>query len=64
MEPRFHLAESKRAGRWLKEHFDDPYVKGSRESGCCSRASFMLLEIDFKDTLINPGLKSSISMPP
>ena len=49
------MAKSKSSGRWLKEHFDDQYVKRSKESGYRSRASFKLLEIDRKDRLLNPG---------
>jgi len=49
------VAKSKSSGRWLKEHFDDQYVKRSKESGYRSRASFKLLEIDRKDRLLNPG---------
>lgn len=49
------MAKSKSSGRWLKEHFDDQYVKRSKESGYRSRASFKLLEIDQKDHLLKPG---------
>ncbi|MBS98669.1 MAG: 23S rRNA (uridine(2552)-2'-O)-methyltransferase RlmE [Oceanospirillaceae bacterium] len=49
------MAKSKSSGRWLKEHFDDQYVKRSKESGYRSRASFKLLEIDQKDRLLKAG---------
>jgi len=40
----------------LKEHFDDAYVRKSREQGYRSRASFKLLEIQERDHLIKPGM--------
>lgn len=42
--------------RWLKEHFDDSYVKRAQAAGYRSRASFKLLEIQDKDRLIKPGM--------
>jgi 23S rRNA (uridine2552-2'-O)-methyltransferase len=51
------LARSKSSKGWLKEHFDDAYVKKSREQGYRSRASFKLLEIQEKDRLIRPGMR-------
>ena len=48
-----HSASSK---RWLKEHFDDQYVKRAQEDGYRSRASYKLLEINEKDRLIKPGM--------
>ncbi|SEG80569.1 23S rRNA (uridine(2552)-2'-O)-methyltransferase RlmE [Marinobacterium lutimaris] len=49
------MAKSKSSGRWLKEHFDDQYVKRSKEAGLRSRASYKLQEIDAKDKLLKPG---------
>ena len=34
------MARSKSSGRWLKEHFDDHYVKQSQKDGWRSRASY------------------------
>ncbi len=51
------MARSKSSKGWLKEHFDDAYVRKSREQGYRSRASFKLLEIQEKDRLLKPGLK-------
>ncbi|MDP6651252.1 MAG: 23S rRNA (uridine(2552)-2'-O)-methyltransferase RlmE, partial [Gammaproteobacteria bacterium] len=42
--------------QWLKEHFDDSYVKRSQDEGYRSRASYKLLEIQEKDRLIVPGM--------
>jgi 23S rRNA (uridine2552-2'-O)-methyltransferase len=50
------MARSKTSKQWLKEHFDDTYVKRSKEQGYRSRASFKLLEIQQKDRLIKPGM--------
>lgn len=49
------MARSKSSGRWLREHFDDPYVKRSQADGYRSRASYKLLEIDQRDRLFRPG---------
>ena len=50
------MARSKSSSRWLKEHFDDQYVKQSQEDGYRSRASYKLLEIQKKDRLFKPGM--------
>nr|WP_297461088.1 23S rRNA (uridine(2552)-2'-O)-methyltransferase RlmE [uncultured Halomonas sp.] len=47
---------SKSSAGWLKEHFDDRYVKRSWQEGYRSRASYKLLEIDAKDRLFKPGM--------
>ena len=51
------MARSKSSGRWLKEHFDDVYVKKSQQDGWRSRASYKLLEIDGKDKIFKQGMK-------
>ncbi len=50
------MSRSKSSGSWLKEHFDDHYVKKSKELGYRSRASFKLLELQEKDKLFRPGM--------
>lgn len=50
------MARSKTSKHWLKEHFDDEYVRRSQEDGYRSRASYKLLEIQEKDRLIKPGM--------
>jgi 23S rRNA (uridine2552-2'-O)-methyltransferase len=50
------VSRSKSSGRWLKEHFDDQYVKKSKEQGYRSRASFKLLELQDKDKLFRKGM--------
>ena len=48
--------KSKSSKGWLKEHFDDPYVKEARRLGYRSRACFKLIEIQEKDHLIRAGM--------
>jgi 23S rRNA (uridine2552-2'-O)-methyltransferase len=50
------MARSKSSGRWLAEHFDDPYVKQAQQQGLRSRAAFKLLELQEKYNLIRPGM--------
>ncbi len=47
---------SKSSGKWLREHFDDVWVKRAQQEGWRSRAAYKLLEIDQKDRLIRPGM--------
>ncbi len=49
------MARSKSSGRWLKEHFDDPYVQKAQAEGRRSRASFKLEEVQVKNQLIKSG---------
>src|SRR5690606_6092580 len=51
------MARSKSSQRWLKEHFDDPWVARAQAEGWRSRASFKLLEINEKDKLLRPGMR-------
>jgi len=50
------VARSKTSQNWLKEHFNDPFVKMAQKDGYRSRASYKLLEIQEKDKLIRPGM--------
>ena len=45
------MARSKTSLNWLKEHFNDPYVKMAQKDGYRSRASYKLLEIQECDIL-------------
>ena len=47
---------SKSSQRWMKEHFDDEYVRKAQQMGYRSRAVFKLEEIQDKDKLIQPGM--------
>lgn len=42
--------------RWLKEHFDDQYVKKAQKLGLRSRAVFKIDEIQGKDRLLKTGM--------
>ena len=53
---RYSVARSKSSSRWLKEHFDDPFVKMAQKDGYRSRASYKLLEIQEKDNILRPGM--------
>lgn len=50
------MARSKSSRRWLKEHFDDPYVNMAKRDGFRSRACYKLLEIQQKDRILRPGM--------
>jgi 23S rRNA (uridine2552-2'-O)-methyltransferase len=50
------MAKSKSSKSWLKEHFDDEYVRRSQQDGYRSRAIYKLIEIDEKDHIIKPGM--------
>jgi 23S rRNA (uridine2552-2'-O)-methyltransferase len=50
------MAKSKSSKSWLKEHFDDEYVRRSQQDGYRSRAVYKLIEIDKKDHLVKPGM--------
>jgi len=46
---------SKSSSRWLKEHFDDPFVQRAKTEGWRSRAVFKLEEIDRREHLLRGG---------
>lgn len=48
---------SKSSQRWLREHFDDPFVAKAQQEGYRSRAVYKLTEIDQRDHLLRPGLR-------
>ncbi|VAW82734.1 23S rRNA (uridine(2552)-2'-O)-methyltransferase [hydrothermal vent metagenome] len=50
------MGRSKSSSRWLKEHFDDEYVKRAKKEGFRSRAIYKLMEIQEKYRLIKPGM--------
>jgi len=52
----YSVAQSKTSKGWLKEHFDDPFVKQAQKDGYRSRASYKLLEVQEKDRLFRPGM--------
>lgn len=50
------MPRSKSSNRWLKAHFNDPYVKRAQHEGYRSRAVYKLLEIQEKDKIIKPNM--------
>ncbi len=50
------MARSKSSSRWLREHFNDPYVKRAQNEGWRSRAVFKLEELLGRDCRIEPGM--------
>lgn len=44
------------SGKWLREHFDDVWVKKAQKEGYRSRACYKLKELQDKDRLIRPGM--------
>lgn len=50
------MSRTKSSTRWLNEHFQDPFVKRSKEEGYRSRAAYKLLEIQQKDKLFRSGM--------
>jgi 23S rRNA (uridine2552-2'-O)-methyltransferase len=55
-KPSTKVGRTKSSAGWLKEHFNDPYVKAAQKQGYRSRASFKLLEMQEKDKLIKSGM--------
>lgn len=46
---------SRSSERWLREHFNDPFVRRAQAKGWRSRAVFKLEEIDRKERLLKSG---------
>jgi 23S rRNA (uridine2552-2'-O)-methyltransferase len=45
----------KSSGRWLREHFSDPFVRRAHAEGRRSRAAFKLEQLDRAEKLLFPG---------
>ncbi len=50
------MSRSKSSSRWLREHFNDEYVKRAQREGYRSRAVYKLDEIQQRDRVIRPGM--------
>ncbi len=50
------MPRSKSSQKWLREHFNDVYVKQAQREGYRSRAVYKLKEIDEKKKLFKPGM--------
>lgn len=44
------------SGRWLREHFSDPFVRRAHAEGKRSRAAFKLEQLDRAEKLLFPGV--------
>lgn len=51
------MARTKSSKRWLKEHFNDPFVQRAQREGYRSRAVYKLQEIQEKDRIIRPTMR-------
>jgi 23S rRNA (uridine2552-2'-O)-methyltransferase len=51
------MSRSKSSSRWLREHFDDVFVKKAQAEGMRSRAAFKLEELIDRDKLLKPGMR-------
>ena len=51
------MAMSKSSNRWMKEHFDDKYVKKAQLEGYRSRAVYKLQEVQNKDCIFKHGMR-------
>ena len=49
------MGKSKSSHQWLREHFDDEFVKRAQREGYRSRAVYKLDEIQQKDRILRPG---------
>ena len=50
------MARSKSSGRWLREHFGDPYVAEAKRQGYRSRAAYKLKQLDERHHIFKPGM--------
>ncbi|HLQ27022.1 MAG TPA: RlmE family RNA methyltransferase [Acidiferrobacterales bacterium] len=50
------MGRTKSSDAWLREHFDDEFVKRAQKEGFRSRAVYKLIEIDQRGHLLTPGM--------
>lgn len=50
------MARSKSSQRWLREHFNDPFVKRAQAEGVRSRSTYKLEELLERDKFLKPGM--------
>ncbi|TCK18675.1 23S rRNA Um-2552 2'-O-methyltransferase [Thiogranum longum] len=50
------MSRTKSSNRWLREHFNDEYVKRAQREGYRSRAVYKLDEIQQRDRVLKPGM--------
>jgi len=56
IDDRDDMARSKSSAVWLREHFNDEYVKKAQAEGLRSRAVYKLEELIERDRLLKPGM--------
>ncbi len=50
------MPRSKSSQRWLREHFNDPFVKRAQAEGVRSRSTYKLEELIERDRFLKPGM--------
>jgi len=50
------MPRSKSSQRWLREHFNDPFVQRAQTEGLRSRAAYKLEELIDRDRILKPGM--------
>ncbi len=50
------MARSRSSQSWLREHFNDPFVKKAQSEGKRSRATYKLEELIDRDRILKPGM--------
>jgi len=50
------MPRSKSSQRWLREHFNDPYVRRAQAEGVRSRSTYKLEELIERDRFLKPGM--------
>jgi 23S rRNA (uridine2552-2'-O)-methyltransferase len=50
------MPRSKSSQRWLREHFNDPFVQRAQAEGLRSRAAYKLEELIERDRILKPGM--------
>lgn len=50
------MPRSKSSQRWLREHFDDPFVRRAQAEGLRSRAAYKLEELIDRNRFLRPGM--------
>lgn len=50
------MARTRSSDAWLREHFQDTFVKRAQREGYRSRAAYKLADIDKRDRLFKPGM--------
>ncbi len=56
VRPEAEMSRSHSSQRWLKEHFNDEFVKRAQREGYRSRAVYKLQELNEKERLLRPGM--------